>query len=48
VEMWRIFAGFAESMDYPQLGLERIAIEETGNNSFEYFGEGTPLRKTLG
>jgi 6-pyruvoyltetrahydropterin/6-carboxytetrahydropterin synthase len=48
VEMWRIFAGFAESMDYPQLRLERIAIEETGNNSFEYFGEGTLLRKTLG
>jgi 6-pyruvoyltetrahydropterin/6-carboxytetrahydropterin synthase len=47
VEMWKIFAGFAESMDYPQLRLERIAIEETGNNSFEYFGEGTAARKTL-
>lgn len=48
VEMWSIFARFAESIDYPQVRLERIAIEETGNNSFEYFGDGAPLRKTLG
>jgi 6-pyruvoyltetrahydropterin/6-carboxytetrahydropterin synthase len=40
VEMWSIFSRFAESKDYPQLRLQRIAIEETGNNSFEYFGEG--------
>jgi 6-pyruvoyltetrahydropterin/6-carboxytetrahydropterin synthase len=45
VEMWSIFAGFAEASDYPQVRLERIAIEETGNNSFEYFGEGAPLRR---
>ena len=43
VEMWQIFAGFAEAQDYPQVRLERIAIEETGNNSFEYFGEGAVL-----
>jgi 6-pyruvoyltetrahydropterin/6-carboxytetrahydropterin synthase len=50
VEMWSIFQRFAESngsVDHPQLRLERIAIEETGNNSFEYFGEGAPPRKTL-
>ena len=51
VEMWSIFlrfadaSGFAESIDHPQVKLERIHIEETGNNSFDYFGEGAPLRK---
>ena len=45
VAVWKIFAGFAESIEYPQLRLERIAIEETGNNSFEYFGEGAPLQR---
>jgi 6-pyruvoyltetrahydropterin/6-carboxytetrahydropterin synthase len=40
VEMWRIFSGLVESNDHPQLKLERIHIEETGNNSFDYFGEG--------
>jgi 6-pyruvoyltetrahydropterin/6-carboxytetrahydropterin synthase len=34
VEVWRIFA------DYPHADLYRVRIEETGNNSFEYFGEG--------
>jgi 6-pyruvoyltetrahydropterin/6-carboxytetrahydropterin synthase len=34
VEVWRIFA------DYPDADLYRVRIEETGNNSFEYFGEG--------
>ena len=38
VEMWRIFSQFAESKEYPAVRLERIRIEETGNNSFEYFG----------
>jgi 6-pyruvoyltetrahydropterin/6-carboxytetrahydropterin synthase len=36
VELWRIFA------EYPNAKLERIRVEETGNNSFDYFGEGTP------
>jgi 6-pyruvoyltetrahydropterin/6-carboxytetrahydropterin synthase len=45
VAVWKIFAGLAESNEHPQLRLERIAIEETGNNSFEYFGEGAPLRR---
>ena len=44
VEMWSIFSRFAESKEYPQVRLERIHIEETGNNSFEYFGEGAALR----
>jgi 6-pyruvoyltetrahydropterin/6-carboxytetrahydropterin synthase len=48
VEMWSIFSHFAESKDHPQLRLQRIAIEETGNNSFEYFGEGAWLRDSLG
>ena len=47
VEMWSIFSRFAESKDYPQLRLQRIAIEETGNNSFEYFGEGASLHGSL-
>jgi 6-pyruvoyltetrahydropterin/6-carboxytetrahydropterin synthase len=45
VEMWSIFSRFAESKEYPQVRLERIAIEETGNNSFEYFGEGAVRRR---
>ena len=45
VEMWSIFSRFAESKEYPQVRLERIAIEETGNNSFEYFGEGAVSRR---
>ena len=44
VEMWSIFSRFAESKEYPQVRLERIRIEETGNNSFEYFGEGARAR----
>jgi 6-pyruvoyltetrahydropterin/6-carboxytetrahydropterin synthase len=55
VEMWSIFSrfadasryadesGFEESIDHPQLKLERIHVEETGNNSFDYFGEGASL-----
>jgi 6-pyruvoyltetrahydropterin/6-carboxytetrahydropterin synthase len=38
VEVWRMFAG------YPHARLERVRIEETGNNSFEYFGEGAAGR----
>ena len=40
VEVWRIFSRFAEAKEYPQVRLQRVRIEETGNNSFEYFGEG--------
>jgi 6-pyruvoyltetrahydropterin/6-carboxytetrahydropterin synthase len=40
MELWRIFAA------YPHANLERIRVEETGNNSFEYFGDGvTPARE---
>ncbi len=38
LEIWRIFA------QYPQAKLERVRVEETGNNSFDYFGEGAPIR----
>ena len=38
LELWRIFA------QYPHATLERIRIEETGNNAFDYFGEGAPIR----
>lgn len=34
LEVWRIFA------DYPHATLERVRVEETGNNAFDYFGEG--------
>jgi 6-pyruvoyltetrahydropterin/6-carboxytetrahydropterin synthase len=37
VELWRIFA------EYPHARLERIRIEETANNAFDYFGEGAPI-----
>jgi 6-pyruvoyltetrahydropterin/6-carboxytetrahydropterin synthase len=37
VELWRIFE------PYPHVNLKRIRVEETGNNSFDYFGEGAPL-----
>jgi 6-pyruvoyltetrahydropterin/6-carboxytetrahydropterin synthase len=38
MEVWSIFSA------YPHAKLERIHIEETGNNSFDYFGEGTAER----
>ncbi|MFC6647057.1 6-carboxytetrahydropterin synthase [Granulicella cerasi] len=34
VEVWRIFSA------YPHAKLTRIHVEETGNNAFDYFGEG--------
>jgi 6-pyruvoyltetrahydropterin/6-carboxytetrahydropterin synthase len=37
-EIWRIFAA------YPHATLERVRVEETSNNSFDYFGAG-PLPK---
>jgi 6-pyruvoyltetrahydropterin/6-carboxytetrahydropterin synthase len=35
IEVWRIFIA------YPHAKLERVHIEETGNNSFDYSGEAT-------
>lgn len=43
VEMWSIFSRFVETGQYAQVKLERIRVEETGNNSFEYFGEGSAV-----
>jgi 6-pyruvoyltetrahydropterin/6-carboxytetrahydropterin synthase len=34
-EIWRIFA------EYPHATLERVRVEETSNNSFDYFGAGS-------
>jgi 6-pyruvoyltetrahydropterin/6-carboxytetrahydropterin synthase len=45
LEIWSIFSQFIESANHPQLKLERIHVEETGNNSFDYFGEAGPGRQ---
>ena len=37
VELWRIYS------QYPHARLERVRVEETGNNSFDYFGDGAPV-----
>ena len=37
LELWRTF------VQYPHATLERIRVEETGNNAFDYFGEGAPI-----
>jgi 6-pyruvoyltetrahydropterin/6-carboxytetrahydropterin synthase len=39
VAVWRIFSS------YPHAKLERVHIEETGKNSFDYFGEGAPSHR---
>jgi 6-pyruvoyltetrahydropterin/6-carboxytetrahydropterin synthase len=38
VEVWRIFEA------YPHARLVRVHVEETGNNSFDYFGPGSTMR----
>ena len=38
-EIWRIFA------EYPHATLERVRVEETSNNAFDYFGEGISARQ---
>ena len=38
LELWQIFAA------YPHAKLERIRVEETGNNAFDYFGDGAPIQ----
>jgi 6-pyruvoyltetrahydropterin/6-carboxytetrahydropterin synthase len=35
IEVWKIFSA------YPHAKLTRVHIEETGNNSFDYFGDST-------
>ena len=37
VELWRVYS------EYPHAKLERVRVEETDNNSFDYFGDGAPL-----
>lgn len=41
IELWRIFEGF--TAQHAPARLKRIRIEETSNNSFDYFGEGNPV-----
>ena len=41
IEVWRIFEQFAAR--YASLRLQRIRVEETSNNAFEYFGQGHPV-----
>ena len=38
LELWRIFA------ESPHAKLERIRVEETGNNAFDYFGDGAKIQ----
>jgi 6-pyruvoyltetrahydropterin/6-carboxytetrahydropterin synthase len=38
IELWRIFT------TYPHAKLERVRVEETNNNAFDYFGDGAPIR----
>ena len=38
IELWRVWA------QYPHAKLERIRVEETNNNAFDYFGDGAPIR----
>ena len=38
LELWRIFT------EYPYAKLERIRVEETGNNAFDYFGDGMKIQ----
>ncbi|HZQ44937.1 MAG TPA: 6-carboxytetrahydropterin synthase [Acidobacteriaceae bacterium] len=41
IEIWHIFA------EYPHATLERVRVEETSNNSFDYFGaEDAPKHRT--
>lgn len=40
-ELWRVFEGF--TAQHPPVRLRRIRVEETKNNSFEYFGDSTPV-----
>ena len=37
MELWRIFS------EFPRAKLERVRVEETNNNSFDYFGDGAPI-----
>lgn len=41
VELWRVFERFAAQ--HPALRLKRIRVEETNNNSFDYYGDGSPM-----
>ena len=40
-ELWRTFEGFVRS--HTAVRLVRIRVEETNNNAFDYFGQGSPI-----
>ena len=40
MELWTIMGRFAEQ--HAPVRLERVRVEETNNNAFDYFGEGVP------
>jgi 6-pyruvoyltetrahydropterin/6-carboxytetrahydropterin synthase len=42
IELWRIFAHYEAA--FPHAHLERIRVEETANNAFDYYGESAPIR----
>lgn len=39
-ELWKVFSAFSKAR--PAVRLQRIRVEETGNNAFDYFGKGKP------
>ncbi|MES2392971.1 MAG: 6-carboxytetrahydropterin synthase [Acidobacteriota bacterium] len=41
IELWRIFAQYEAA--FPHAHLERIHVEETNNNAFDYYGESAPI-----
>ena len=41
IELWRIFAEYQAA--FPHAKLERVRVEETNNNAFDYFGDGAPI-----
>ena len=45
LELWRIFQKFAAQ--HEAIRLQRIRVEETNNNAFDYFGQGRPVPSLL-
>ncbi len=41
LELWSIFEKF--TAQHAPLQLQRIRVEETNNNAFDYFGQGSPI-----
>ena len=41
IVLWHVFARFAAQ--HAPVRLQRVRVEETSNNAFDYFGEGSPM-----